>query len=364
MSFDKTQTQIGSLNLAYDFGKVTLRSLTSIGSYRASGLADQLTDTFTPDALAQLSRCRSWVRSRITAPKCASNRSAIRSSICRPAATTTRVTPCRTAVSGVGPTFTKVSLKNRNEQYTEDFAGFGLAQVNITSKLRLNGEVRYTTDANHANITNLITGVSNSPATTFNYFTYRASADYRWSGDFLTYASVATGEKSGGFNNTPVVTEQTFGPEKNTTYEAGFKTQLFDHRLALEAAGFYIDWKRGAAQRPIGGDGERQLRLQFRFGDGGRFRGWSSRRRPVACVVVERRGVLHQSDLETGHGGLYLVRLLPHRRGLRPCRRRTEQQGLRRQRQAAAPRVALSGSDQRHLHLGPSAICNSTFAAT
>ena len=58
------------------------------------------------------------------------------------------------------------------------------------------------------------------------------------------YASAARGFKSGGFNPDIVGgTDISFGPEKAWSYEAGFKTDLLDRKLRVNAAAFYTDYK-------------------------------------------------------------------------------------------------------------------------
>ena len=66
---------------------------------------------------------------------------------------------------------------------------------------------------------------------------YRASIDYRWSPEFLTYASFSTGFRSGGVATRPFRAEQVvpFGPESVKAYEAGVKADLFDRVLRLNA---------------------------------------------------------------------------------------------------------------------------------
>ncbi|KQX18562.1 MULTISPECIES: TonB-dependent receptor [unclassified Sphingomonas] len=104
----------------------------------------------------------------------------------------------------------------------------------------------------------------------------KASVEYKWAPDILTYASYSEGYKSGGFaqrimpgrnvvvngvnqpNPVPA-----FGPEKVAVYEAGFKSTLFDKRLRLNLAAFYTDYSDiqvnffdGIATRPQNaGDG-------------------------------------------------------------------------------------------------------------
>ncbi|KAK0349352.1 hypothetical protein LTR94_033490, partial [Friedmanniomyces endolithicus] len=56
----------------------------------------------------------------------------------------------------------------------------------------------------------------------------------------MTYAQLSTGFKGGGINPRPSAPDQvqSFGPEKLTTYEAGFKADLFSRMLRLNGAVF------------------------------------------------------------------------------------------------------------------------------
>ncbi|MCC7462299.1 MAG: TonB-dependent receptor [Gammaproteobacteria bacterium] len=69
---------------------------------------------------------------------------------------------------------------------------------------------------------------------------WRVVGDYRFSPGFLAYASVSTGFKGGGVNPRPFFVTQRlpFDPETLTTYEAGFKADLFDRRMRLNGAIF------------------------------------------------------------------------------------------------------------------------------
>ena len=87
---------------------------------------------------------------------------------------------------------------------------------------------------------------------------WRVVADYRFSEQFLMYASVSTGFKGGGVNPRPFFGPsagdcdapgytapdacnqlKAFDPETITTYEAGFKADLLDRRLRLNGAAFF-----------------------------------------------------------------------------------------------------------------------------
>jgi iron complex outermembrane recepter protein len=74
---------------------------------------------------------------------------------------------------------------------------------------------------------------------------WRLVADYRFSPQFLAYASASTGFKGGGVNPRPFVSDQAlaFNPETITTYEAGFKADLFDRKVRLNGAAFINKYK-------------------------------------------------------------------------------------------------------------------------
>ncbi len=69
---------------------------------------------------------------------------------------------------------------------------------------------------------------------------WRVAADYRFTPDFMAYASVSTGFKGGGVNPRPFFETQRlpFNPETLTTYEVGFKSDWLQRRLRLNGALF------------------------------------------------------------------------------------------------------------------------------
>nr|WP_166178595.1 TonB-dependent receptor [Altererythrobacter segetis] len=72
-------------------------------------------------------------------------------------------------------------------------------------------------------------------------FTPSVSVDYRLTPDVLGYVSYSKGFKSGGFTQRvfpPLPQVPNFNPEFVTSYEAGIKTEFFDHRLRVNAAAF------------------------------------------------------------------------------------------------------------------------------
>lgn len=78
----------------------------------------------------------------------------------------------------------------------------------------------------------------------FTNFSPSASATYHWSGDAMTYASISRGFKSGGYDKYPGSTAAVgipFQSETSTNYEIGTKAFLFDRRVDVSAAIFYVD---------------------------------------------------------------------------------------------------------------------------
>ena len=62
----------------------------------------------------------------------------------------------------------------------------------------------------------------------------------------MTYATVSTGYRAGGFNRyvaTPQLSFLRFDPETSTSYEAGARLQFADRRVTLNPTVFYVDWR-------------------------------------------------------------------------------------------------------------------------
>ena len=143
-------------------------------------------------------------------------------------------------------------------------AVFATATVHPTEALSITGGVRYTKDAKDYTYyrSNPDSTVPDATPGACGLFTqpncllaglfdiigsfrgtrtdWRVVGDYRFSPGFMAYASVSTGFKGGGVNPRPFfVTQQLpFDPETLTTYEAGFKADLFDRRMRLNGAIF------------------------------------------------------------------------------------------------------------------------------
>jgi iron complex outermembrane recepter protein len=162
---------------------------------------------------------------------------------------------------------------------TRTWALYGDFTYDITSQIQLSVGGRYTNDRRQATVirANYLNGPS--PALggngvqlgaltsnfqgeqTFTEFTPRASLSYQPDDNNTIYASFSRGFKGGGFdprglstaapdlngNGTREASEIfdyfQFDPERVTSYEIGYKANLFDRRLRLAIAGFYADYR-------------------------------------------------------------------------------------------------------------------------
>ena len=147
-------------------------------------------------------------------------------------------------------TCTALLFTEQDSKYTTD-SGFGrLSYSFLNDRATVSTELRYTnTDISE----NDMLARKTNPAlpllqTSYGDFTPKFTAQYKLSPNNMLYASAAEGIKAGGFNGyvtgTVALTkaEQSFGEEKNWTYEGGWKASLFDRRLTFAADVFYVDW--------------------------------------------------------------------------------------------------------------------------
>lgn len=79
---------------------------------------------------------------------------------------------------------------------------------------------------------------------TWHAFTPKAGISYQVTPTIFLFADYAKGFDAGGFNNRAlnIQTALPYDPETVNTYEGGFKTDWFDHRLRVNATGFYNDY--------------------------------------------------------------------------------------------------------------------------
>ncbi|MBN9788738.1 TonB-dependent receptor [Pseudonocardia sp. TMWB2A] len=162
---------------------------------------------------------------------------------------------------------------------TKTWAVFGDFTYDFTEQLSLSVGGRYTVDKRDAVV--IRSNVLNGPVPelggngvqlgaltsdfhgkkTFKEFTPRVSLAFKPTDDHMVYATWSKGFKGGGFDPRGLSTAAPdlngdgtrsaeeifdyflFEPEKVTSYELGYKADLFDRRLRFAIAGFYADYK-------------------------------------------------------------------------------------------------------------------------
>jgi iron complex outermembrane receptor protein len=126
-------------------------------------------------------------------------------------------------------------------QTSKSYAGYADLNWQFADKFRLSFGGRLTRDEKV--FSNSIPGsFSVSASSNWSKFTPKASLDYRPTEDLMLYASYAKGYRSGGFNgraSTVSTSLAPYQPESVDSYEIGLKSQMFDHKLTLNLAGFY-----------------------------------------------------------------------------------------------------------------------------
>lgn len=120
--------------------------------------------------------------------------------------------------------------------------------------------------------------------------TWRASLSYKATQQLFTYFTYSRGYKAGGFNElgtsgVPLIQAQLtpYNPEKADSFELGFKSDMFDRKLQLNIAGFYVTYD----------DAQRQLLFPFTRSDGTSF----SEIRFINAAKIEVKGIEAEATL-------------------------------------------------------------------
>jgi iron complex outermembrane receptor protein len=127
-------------------------------------------------------------------------------------------------------------------------SAYGQATYDLTDKLSITGGARYTEERKSIRVQTTLGGAvvlpDSSASAKFHSVTPMANIKYQWTDDVMTYASIARGFRSGGFNAQPFSTTDLIptNPEKTTTYEVGAKLTGFNNRVRLNLAAFYNDY--------------------------------------------------------------------------------------------------------------------------
>ncbi len=161
----------------------------------------------------------------------------------------------------------EVFAEDRDDDVKE-YAIFGDASVRLTPRWEVSGGLRLS--RGNLDVSSLTTGVVSGQTGEIDLqnaktsVTPRYSVSYRPSDEQHFYVQAAKGFRIGGVNiNTPisalfdpdlddddpdedgddVLKTQTFSEDSLWSYEAGLKARLFDNRLDVDVAAFFVQWK-------------------------------------------------------------------------------------------------------------------------
>ncbi len=146
-----------------------------------------------------------------------------------------------TPVIDPNPTIDRVT--NADERV---FAGFGQVSWYFSDKWSVTGGIRLN-DERHR-LSTIGTGTNDSPTLVSDELdsdntSWRLDLGYDVTDDVLAYAGVSTGFKSGGITILDRGVLDNFGPEDLFAYEAGVKVQWPDQHMTLNTAAFYYDFR-------------------------------------------------------------------------------------------------------------------------
>jgi len=120
---------------------------------------------------------------------------------------------------------------------------YGQVTYPFADDLRLTVGARYSdekTDMNKPDQGPDLTDVSS----TFGGFDWKLGLEYDLAEDIMTYLTLATSRRPGGFNDFPGVAGTTFDEETLMSYELGVKSRFMDNRLQLNGSAFYYDYDK------------------------------------------------------------------------------------------------------------------------
>ncbi|HEX3406369.1 MAG TPA: TonB-dependent receptor [Caulobacteraceae bacterium] len=149
---------------------------------------------------------------------------------------------------------------NLISRYTETSV-FGSVDYHFTPRFDITLGGRYSYD--WQTYVQPSSGLLYGPATTptgsghEDAFTYLVNPRFKLNEDNTLYIRIASGYRPGGPNAVPPAAltafPRTFGPDFLTDYEGGWKAELFDHRVSVDTAIFYLQWSKMQLPTVIGG---------------------------------------------------------------------------------------------------------------
>ncbi|MFW2853507.1 TonB-dependent receptor [Sphingomonas sp. TX0543] len=131
-----------------------------------------------------------------------------------------------------------------------EYAAFASLTYHFTDRFDLQAGGRY--GHNNQSQVNIVTSGpfagETSGRSSENVFTYSVTPRFRISPTQTLYARLAAGYRPGGPNQGIIGLPPTYHSDSTLNYEIGYKANLFDHKLSIDAAVYRIDWKDIALQ--------------------------------------------------------------------------------------------------------------------
>ncbi|MEA1647516.1 TonB-dependent receptor [Nitrospirillum sp. BR 11164] len=134
-------------------------------------------------------------------------------------------------------------------QISDSYAVFGQVDYQLTDMVTLTGGLRYSQDDKdfhyRSTVEQVVDVLDYAASKSFDSVSGRASIQVKPTDDVMLYASYNRGYKSGGFFGGYTRDPADLAPYADETldaYEVGAKTELWNKRLRLNAAGFYYDY--------------------------------------------------------------------------------------------------------------------------
>jgi iron complex outermembrane recepter protein len=263
----------GSANVAFDFGRVTFTSITSIENFKVGRFTDW---DATPTTFQHIDY-RSNIDAVSQEYRLAYN-SAKFNFVGGVNYAYDSLTEASTlfANTGIVPlAFRTTSVFQPYRQRTDQWAGYGRIDWRFAPTVTLVAEARYTSEKKKfTGGTFLVDSnrylVNVDRQASFGDYSGKIALEYRPDRDFLLYGSISRGYKSGGFFGgfaTSAAQTDPYRPETVIAYEAGIKSEFLDRRLRANAAAYYYDYHdlQGFGRETIGAV---QIQRLSNIGDG------------------------------------------------------------------------------------------------
>ena len=248
---NKSRSEGVSLNVDYDFGGVTLTSITGYNHFhRVSG------DDSDGAALIELdTQFTDRIKSFTQEVRLTSDDTMPLTWVLGAYYSWDRI--AGNALQALDDHFFHTRVDTGFVQKTDAYAAFGQATYKLTDALSLTAGLRFTRDDKRFTydsvdlnpygdstlptpVAGIVDGVKQ------DNLSGKIGIDYKVSPDVMLYASASRGFKSGGFKAAIAFNPEELRPFKGETvyaYEVGAKTSLLDGALTFNLAGYYNDWR-------------------------------------------------------------------------------------------------------------------------